>query len=132
MSDATPVEPVETVETVEPVETAQPKPPIGWLPLTIAALFGLVYAYLVWLAIGNAINFPTFFEATGHADDVPWTLFVVAIIVPVAFYVLAFVASIRRGVLAQVVAFIVGLGASAALGYSLSGLVIYVFRSLGA
>lgn len=99
---------------------------IGVLTLAVAALFGLVYAYFVWQAIGNLIELPKSYSAIGIGDKVPWVLLVIGLLVPVVGYVVAFWAGLRSPLVNKVVIFVMGLATVAALGYS----VVAVHRAL--
>lgn len=89
----------------------------GWLSLIVAALLGLFYAYDVWEAIGNLINLPAYYDASGIGSaHVPWWLLWVGVIIPIVVFVLAFVVGRRRSVGSKAVIFIVGLALAAGLG----------------
>ena len=103
---------------------------LGWPGLVVAGLFGLLYAYLVWTAVGNAINFPTLFTLIGHPDEVPTWLLVLGIAIPVAVYVVAFLLGLRHSILVKAVVFIMGLAASAALAYGVIALGSFIFSGL--
>lgn len=108
------------MSTVEPVETATPaaKAPISWPRLAVAALFGLIYAYFVYQAIGNLIELPKSYDAIGLSNSVPWVLLIIGLLVPLIVYVLAFAIGLRRRMLDQTVIFIMGIAVTAALGYT--------------
>ena len=103
---------------------------IGWATLTVAALFGLFFAYDLWEAIESAIEVPKLYaqlEAVGlPAGDVPWVLIVVGILVPPLAYGIAFVAGRRQGLVAKALIFVVGLVAVAALSMSINALAVAV------
>lgn len=122
--DTTPDQP-----PAEPAATATRRP-VRWYDLAIAAFFGLLFAYLVWTAIGNAINFPQLFELVGQSPAVPWWLLIAAIVVPIAIYVVAFVVSLRRSPLITALVFLVALAAASAIGYSAIGIGTYIFQHL--
>lgn len=126
------------MSAIEPTpEAPQPEPattvarrPVRWYDLAIAAFFGLIFAYLVWAAIGNAINFPQLFDVVGQAAAVPWWLLITAIAVPIVIYVVAFIISMRRTPLITALVFLMALGVASALGYSAIGIGRYVFEHL--
>jgi hypothetical protein len=122
--DIAPEQPV-----VEPTATVARRP-VKWYDLAIAAFFGLLFAYLVWTAIGNAINFPKLFELVEQSEAVPWWLLIAAIVVPIAIYVVAFVVSLRRSPLITALVFLVALAAASAIGYSAIGIGTYIFQHL--
>ncbi len=95
-----------------------PKPRRYGVPsLIIAALFGLLYAYSVWQAIGNMVNLPAFYDALGvGSKNVPWWLLWIGVAIPIAGYLIAFAAGRRRNVGAKAVIFILGLALGASLG----------------
>jgi hypothetical protein len=106
---------------VEPLEPSKPKRerrPIGAFALVVAALFGLVYAYLVWQAIRNLIELPKSYIAFGYtSDDVPWWLLIIGLIIPILIYVVAFLAGLNQNLLSKAVLFFVGLTASSGLAF---------------
>ena len=129
MSDV--VEPVEPV--VEPAETTLApvvKPALTPLSLVVAGLFGLVYAYFVYQAIGNLIELPKSYSAIGLGDSVPWLLLVIGLLIPVIVYVLAFIIGLRRPVLDKAVIFIMGLTITAGLGFTVVAIHRLTFEAL--
>ena len=127
MSDATPVD--EPASVVEPVAA---RPALTPLALVIAGLFGLVYAYFVYQAIGNMIELPKSYDSIGLGDSVPWVLLVIGLLIPVLVYVLAFVIGLRRPVLDKAVIFIMGLAITAGLGFTVVGIHRLTFEALAA
>jgi hypothetical protein len=94
----------------------------GWLSLVVAGLFGLFFAYELWEAVSNLVALPAFYEAFGYgAENVPWWLMWVGVIIPVAVYVIAFVIGRHRGVGGKALVFLVGLAVVAGLSITLAG-----------
>ncbi len=116
---------------VEPIKPARERKPIGAFALVIAALFGLVYAYLVWQALGNLIELPKSYKAIGlDSDSVPWWLLIVGLVIPIAIYVVAFLVGLRHNLLSKALLFLVGLTASAALGFGVVAVHALTFTNL--
>ncbi|MET4638299.1 hypothetical protein [Mycetocola sp. 2940] len=108
-----------TTSAAQPARANAP----AWLTLTLAILFGLVFAYDVWEAVGNlagvsiiASGLETTINALG------WVVLILGILLPVAVFALAFWLGRRRDVLSQVLLYLAGLGAVAALSLSLLAL----------
>jgi hypothetical protein len=100
-----------------------------WLAVTIAAVFGVVFAYDVWEAIGNLVGLNIYagqleVALTGYGV----ALLIVGVAVPFLVYATAFWLGRRRGPLAQVVLFLAGyalvqvLSADVAALFDLGGL----------
>lgn len=92
---------------------------LGWLSLTVAIVFGLLYAYDLWEAITNAVELPKQYAALEtlgvEVGEVPWTLIIANMLIPPAIYLLAFVLGMRRNVFGKAVLFAVGLALVAVL-----------------
>ena len=101
---------------------------LGWLSLTVAALFGLFFAYDLWEAIENAIEVPKLFaqlEAVGlGAGEVPWVLIWIGILIPPLAYGAAFVIGLRRNAASKALIFLLALVAVAALSLSVNALAV--------
>lgn len=101
---------------------------LGWLSLTVAALFGVFFAYDLWEAIENAIEVPKLYaqlEEVGlPAGDVPWLLIWIGILVPPLVYVGAFLIGLRHNVFAKALIFLSGLVLVAALSLSVNALAV--------
>jgi len=87
-----------------------------WIATTLAVIFGLVYAYDVWEAVGNLVglslnaqSLDTQFSAFG------WIVLVGAVVLPAVLFGIAFWLGRYRAPGSQVLLYVVGLGASAAL-----------------
>lgn len=95
----------------------------GWLSLTVAAVFGLLYAYDVWEAIGNMINLPRYYELLGlDPAGIPWWVLVINLLVPIAAFGIAFWVGRKQHVGGKALIFLLGLAVSAALGLGLVAL----------
>lgn len=80
-----------------------------WLAVTIAVLFGVLYAYDVWEAVGNLVGLNVQAASLGISlTGFGVTLLVVTLVVPFVVFGLAFWLGRRRGPLQQVVLFLVG------------------------
>ena len=121
----------EELAPVEPIKPARERTPIGAVALVVAALFGLVYAYLVWQALGNLIELPKSYKAIGlDTDSVPWWLLIIGLVIPIAIYVVAFLIGLRHNLLSKALLFLVGLAAAAALGFGVVAVHALTFTSL--
>jgi ABC-type transport system involved in cytochrome c biogenesis permease subunit len=114
--------------TTSTMPEARAKAP-AWLALTLAILFGLVFAYDVWEAIGNLAGVSSIASGLDSSiNALGWVVLIVGILLPVAVFALAFWVGRRRDVLAQVLLYLAGLGTVAAL--SLSFLALFGIGSL--
>jgi uncharacterized membrane protein len=130
MSDV--VEPVEPVADSADATAAPKKPALTWHSLVIAGLFGLLYAYFVYQAIGNIIELPKSYDAIGLSDSVPWVLLVIGLFIPVVVYVLAFIIGLRRPVLDKAIIFVMGITITAGLGFTVVAIHRLTFQALAA
>lgn len=95
----------------------------GWLSLSVAAIFGLLFAYDVWEAIGNMINLPRYYELLGlDPAGIPWWVLVINLLVPIAAFAIAFWVGRKQHVGGKALIFLLGLAVSAALGLGLVAL----------
>ncbi len=94
----------------------------GWLSLTVAALFGLFYAYDVWEAIGNLLGVPAEYGALGLAGRTPWWLLWLGVAVPPIIFAAAVLFGRRYNVFGKALIFIVGLAVVAALTFAIFAL----------
>jgi hypothetical protein len=85
-------------------EVTPPKKRYDWPSIVVAILFGLVYAYILWNAVGNLVNLP---KALGELT--PWWLLIVDVAVPVVAFGVAFVLGRRVSVGARALFFLIGL-----------------------
>jgi hypothetical protein len=90
----------------------------GWPSIVVAIIAGVLYAYVLWSAIGNLINLP---KALGSVT--PWWLLIVDVVVPVVVFVTAFLIGRRRSLGARSLLFLVGL---AVVACSTIGSIAYV------
>ena len=88
----------------------------AWLSVTLAIIFGLLFAYDAWEAVGNLVGMSQLagqLETTLSAPG--WIVLLLGILLPVALFTAAYLLGRRRGALQQVVGYVVGLGVSAIL-----------------
>lgn len=93
----------------------EPKRGYGWLSMTIAAGFGLFYAYDVWEAVGNLIGVPKVYDGLGLTAQTPWILLVAALIIPIVVYGLVLLLGLRRNAGERAILLLTGLAVSNAL-----------------
>ena len=125
MVDETPsTDAKEVVETAIAEDSAQAdKGRYGWLSTIVAGLFGLIYAYSVWQAIGNLIALPAFYDQAGYGSQhVPWWLLWIGVVIPIAVFALAFLVGRRRSVFGKALIFVVGLAVTAGLCFGIIAL----------
>ena len=80
-----------------------------WLAVTIAVIFGVLYAYDVWEAVRDLVGVSLMVGDLGVTlAGIGLALLIAALIVPLAVFVLAFWLGYRRGPLAQVLLFLTG------------------------
>ena len=84
---------------------AAPKVRYGWLSIVLAIVFGVIYADVLWNAIGDLVNLPGVFGTL-----TPWWLLILDVVVPVAVYAVAFLLGRRRTVAVRAVLFLIGFG----------------------
>ncbi len=89
---------------------AAPRPATPlWLAVTIAAIFGVLYAYDVWEAVRDLVGVSLMVGDLGVSlAGIGVALLIAALLVPLIVYALAFWLGYRRGPLAQVVLFLAG------------------------
>jgi hypothetical protein len=113
--------PVEDAITDDARASARGK--LGWLSITVAAIFGLFYAFALWFAVAQALEVPSVFsEAGASAEFIPWWLVVVWVVLPVIVFLLAFWIGLRRNVFAKALIYVIGLAALSALTITLIGI----------
>ncbi len=94
-----------------------------WLAVTIAVLFGVLYAYDVWEAVGNLVGLNLQAASLGIAiSGVGLTLLIVALVLPFLVFGIAFWLGHRRSPLPQVVLFLAGYAAVQAISFGLTAL----------
>ena len=115
-------EPTGAETSAEARVTQRPATPL-WLAVTIAVLFGVLYAYDVWEAVGNLVGLNVQAGSLGISlTGLGVTLLVVALIVPFVVFGLAFWLGRHRGPIPQVALFLVGYALVQALTYDLTSL----------
>jgi hypothetical protein len=88
----------------------------GWPSLTVAAVFGLFYAYDLWEAVSNFVELPVVYKQYGlEASDIPWWVLVLGLVIPPLVFATAFVVGRKHSVLGKALIFIVGLAVVAGL-----------------
>jgi hypothetical protein len=107
----------ENVEAGNPSESIEPAsaPMPFWLQVSLAVLFGLFYAYDVWEAVGNLVGLTqTAAALDATLTGATWAVLLIAIVLPIALFALAFTLGRRRGALMQAALYLLGLAVSAA------------------
>lgn len=95
----------------------------GWLSLTVAALFGLVYAYFLWQAVSLLVQLPTNLAALGLGGDrIPWWLLILGVLIPPIVFGVAAAVGRKQNVGRKAVIFVVGLAIVSGLGLSVIAL----------
>jgi hypothetical protein len=111
--------------TTEPVPQKPEATPVryGWTSLVLAVVFGLLYAYVLWNAIGNLINLPKEFGSV-----TPWWLLILDIAVPVIAFAAALFIGRRASFGARTLFFLIGF---AVVACSTVGSIAYVQSHFG-
>ncbi|MEJ1230942.1 MAG: hypothetical protein WDM88_10530 [Galbitalea sp.] len=91
-------------DTDTTTEHRAPRSRYGWPSIAVAVVAGVLYAYVLWNAIGNLISLP---KALG--DATPWWLLIVGVAVPVVAYLAAFLLGRRHSLLPRALFFLIGL-----------------------
>lgn len=106
--------------TAEPIVSQSEKlrARYGWPSIAVAAVFGLLNAYVLWSAIGNLLSLPA---ALGSVT--PWWLLILDVAVPFISFVLAFVLGRRASLGVRTLYFLVAL---AVVGCSTVGSIAYI------
>jgi len=81
----------------------------GWISITVAILFGLLYAYYLWVALSDLLAFPEQFFTGTELIDKPWALLIVNLCVPLLAYLAALLLGRKRNVFLKAVFFVIGL-----------------------
>ena len=87
-----------------PTQT-QPRPRYGWPSVLVAAVFGVIYADVLWNAIGDLVNLPAEFGAL-----TPWWLLVLDVVAPVVAFVAAFIVGRHSSIGSRSLFFLIGFG----------------------
>lgn len=77
----------------------------GWASIAVAIVFGILYAYVLWDAIGNLIQLPRALDAS----SVPWGLLILDVALPVVVFVAALWIGRRHSFVGRLLLFLVGL-----------------------
>ena len=94
-----------------------------WLAVTIAALFGVLYAYDVWEAVRDLVGMSLMVGDLGVSfAGGGIALLIAALVVPFLVFGLAFWLGRRRGPLAQIVLFLAGYALVQALTFDLAAI----------
>jgi hypothetical protein len=108
-----------TTSSVPETRTQAP----AWLALSLAVLFGLLFAFDVWEAVGNLVGVSVVASGLGTTiNAVGWVVLTLGILLPIAVFALAYWLGRRRNPLAQVLLYFAGLGTVAAVSLSLLAL----------
>lgn len=75
----------------------------GWPSIVVAIVFGVLYAYALWTAIGDLIQLPT---ALGSVT--PWWLLIMDVALPVVAYAIAFILGRSHPVFTRALFFFIG------------------------
>ena len=95
----------------------------GWVSITVAVLFGILYVYYLWVALGNLIAFPDEVFTGAKLIAKPWALLIVNLLVPVLTYVAALLFGRTRNVFIKAVFFIIGLTIAAVVSLDIQELI---------
>lgn len=96
---------------------------LGWLSITVAAIFGLFYAYYLWDAISTTVELSSSYTGNGlDTSAVPWGLAIAGLLIMPVVYGLAFVIGRRHNVFGKALIFVIGLAAAAALSLTVIAL----------
>jgi hypothetical protein len=75
----------------------------SWQAIAVAIVFAVLYAYVLWGAIGNLVSLPALFGTV-----TPWWLLILDVAAPVLVFFAALFLGRRQGVLNRVIFFVVG------------------------
>ena len=87
--------------------------------IAAAGVFGLLYLWFVYQAVGNLVNVPAAYQAVGFGDRIPWVLLILGLALPVLFYLGGLLLGPRLSITNRVLLFAAGLAASSATALSL-------------
>jgi len=93
---------------------------MGWPAIAVAIVFGLLYAYDLFLALSNLIGL-----SSGLSDPgiIPWSPLIVGVIVPPAAYAASFLVGRRRSLGLFALTLLTGLAVAFAVALSLEAYV---------
>lgn len=111
-----------TAASADAVDAPRSATPL-WLAVTIAVVFGVLYAYDVWEAVGNLVGLNLQAGSLGISlSGLGIALLIVALVLPFLMFGIAFWLGHRRGPLQQVVLFLAGYAAVQAITFGLTAL----------
>ena len=84
--------------------------------IAVIVVFGLLYAYDVWEAVGNLLQFPQIYV---DPADVPWWILIANLLLPAVVFTLALWIGWKRSFLDKVLLFLVGLALVAVLTFDI-------------
>jgi hypothetical protein len=117
--DARPADATNAPDASTPTRGATPL----WLAVTIAVLFGMLYAYDVWEAVRDLVGMTMLVGDLGVSfAGVGIGILIAALLVPLVVFGIAFWLGRRRGPLAQIVLFLAGYALVQALTLDLSAI----------
>jgi len=91
-----------------------------WVELALLIVFGLFYAFALFVAISNMVALPRVYEFFGlDPATIPWWLLIVGALIPVVGYVAALLVSRRRNLLERALVLLAGLAVVSALGLTI-------------
>lgn len=96
----------------------------GWMSVTVAVLFGLVYAYDLWVALSDLLAFPDELFTGTKLIEKPWALLIVNLLVPVLAYLAALLLGRTRNVFLKAVFFAIGLTVVAVVSLDIPYLIV--------
>jgi len=96
----------------------------GWISITVAVLFGILYVYYLWVALGDLIAFPDEIFTGTKLVAKPWALLIVNLLVPALAYVGALLLGRRRNVFIKAVFFVIGLTIAAVVSLDIPYLIV--------
>jgi hypothetical protein len=120
--DAREADAADTTDTTDTTETRRPATPL-WLAVTIAVLFGVLYAYDVWEAVRDLVGMSLMVGDLGVSfAGAGIALLIAALVVPFVVFGLAFWLGRHRGPLAQILLFLAGYAFVQALTFDLAAI----------
>ena len=105
------------------VPTTLVAPRRTWVEVAVLVVFGLFYAFALFVAISNMVALPDAYAQFGlDPATIPWWLLITGALIPVAGFVAALLVGRRRNVLERALVLLVGLALVSALGLSIVAL----------
>lgn len=88
----------------------------NFVSVTVAAIFGLFYAYDLWEAVSTLVALPQFYEAYGlDASYIPWWLLWIGVLIPPVIFGVALLVGRNQAVVGRALILLVGLSLVAGL-----------------